>query len=114
MNTIQICMLASAGFAGTLSSYEPTARQRGWPIGSIFVAPAVVPTLIYLGVMALLLSATGVWAYHERMSWFWLLWVVLASFIGAVFIPNIFRSWSGAIAIVSAPALAVAALVIRA
>lgn len=113
MNSIQICMLAAAGFAGTLPSYEPTARQRGWPVGSLFVAPAVVPTFIYLGVMALLLSAIGMWAYHERMSWLWLLWVVLASFVGAAFIPNIFRSWSGAIALVSAPALAVAALLIR-
>lgn len=114
MNSVQVCVLASAAFAGNLSSYEPTARQKGWPVGSLFVAPAVVPTFLSLGVLALLLGAAGVWAYAGRVSWLWLLWVLLASFTGAAVIPSFLRSWSGAIALFAAPALAVAALVMGA
>jgi hypothetical protein len=107
MGTGQYCALLSSVFAGGLIAYQPTARQNGWPVGSIF-EKGVVPTAVYLGVMAWLFGVGAAWTWHGRASWWWLLWTFLSSLFGGAFIAPIFRTWSGAVSLMAAPTLALA------
>lgn len=107
----QTCALVSAAFCGAMVAYVPTARQRGWPVGSMFER-GIVPTGVYLCVMAFLLGVVGQWAWNDKASWWWLLWVVIASLIGAPFITSLFRSWSAAISLIGAPLLALGTVII--
>ncbi len=76
------CSLLAAAFAGALIAYVPTARQHNWPVGILFER-GTVPTAVYLGVAALLLGETIGWAWAGKTSWWGLLWIVLATFVGA-------------------------------
>ena len=112
MDTAHVCALLAAAFAGVLPAHLPTCRQRGWPVGSLF-ANQTFTTFMWLGVMAFLVGIVVTWALHDRVSWLWLLWILGVSFIGAAFVPVVFKSWSGAIALVAAPVLAVAACFLK-
>ncbi|MEZ0191835.1 hypothetical protein AB9X41_21800 [Ralstonia solanacearum] len=103
----QFCALLAAGFAGALVAYVPTARQRNWPIGELFKR-GIVPGAVYLGVAALLLGEAAGLAWAGKASWWWMLWITLASFVGAPLITSLFKSWSAALSLVVAPIMAVA------
>lgn len=109
MTTPQICAVLAAAFAGSLAAYVPTARQRQWPVGQLFER-GVVPTAVYLIVAVVLLGVTFGWAWSGKASWWWMLWIVLASFIGAPLITSIFKSWSAMLSLAAAPLLALAAV----
>lgn len=72
----------------------------------------VVPSAIYLGVAALLLGETVGWALVGKASWWWMLWITLASFVGAPLITSLFKSWSAALSLVGAPVMAVASILL--
>lgn len=112
MEMSQYCALLSAAFAGGLISYEASARRNGWPVGSIFTNGGAIPGAIFLGVMVWLLGVSGAWAWHGKASWWWLLWIVLSSFLGGAFLTPIFRTWSGAVSLIAAPVLAVLAVLV--
>ena len=102
MISTQACILLSAAFAGALDAYAPTARQKGWPTGQLFVQGGV-PFFVYLAVAATLLGIVASWAWSGTASWWLLLWAVLASFIGAPIITSFFKSWSAGLSLVAAP-----------
>ena len=111
MNIAQICAIFATAFAGAIISYVPAARQNSWPIGLVFQR-GILPLAVYLGVIALMLGAGVAWAWHGKTSWWWLLWLAIASFVGAAFITSIFKAWSGAVSIVVAPILAILAVML--
>lgn len=104
----QFCALVAAAFAGALVAYVPTARQHNWPVGKLFERD-IVPSAIYLGVAVLLVGEAIGWAWAGRASWWWLLWTILASFVGAPLITSLFKSWSAVLSLVAAPILALTA-----
>ncbi|CCF95696.1 hypothetical protein B7R78_0015305 [Ralstonia solanacearum] len=104
----QFCSLLAAAFAGALIAYVPTARQRNWPVGKLFER-GTVPATVYLGVAALLLGETISWAWAGKATWWGVLWIVLATFVGAPLITSLFKSWSAVLSLVAAPTLAMAA-----
>lgn len=109
MTISQLCALLAAAFAGSLAAYVPTARQRQWPIGQLFER-GIVPTAVYLIVAAVLLGIAIGWAWSGKASWWWILWIVLASFVGAPLITSLFKSWSAVLSLTAAPLLTLAAV----
>ena len=103
----QLCAVLAAAFAGALVAYAPTARQRNWPIGELFER-GIVPSAVYLGVAVLSLAETVGLAWAGKASWWWVLWIVLASFVGAPLMTSLFKSWSAALSLAAAPIMAVA------
>jgi hypothetical protein len=103
--------LLAAAFAGALAAYVPTARQRQWPVGQLFER-GTVPTAVYLLVAVTLLGVAFGWAWTGKASWWWLLWIALASFVGAPLITSLFKSWSAALSLVAAPILALVAVLL--
>jgi len=109
MTVPQLCALLAAGFAGALMAYVPTARLRQWPVGQLFER-GIVPTVVYLAVAVVLLGVAVGWAWSGKASWWWVLWIVLASFVGGPVITSVFKSWSAALSLLAAPCLAIVAL----
>jgi hypothetical protein len=111
MTIPQLCALLAAAFAGALAAYVPTARQRQWPVGQLFER-GTVPTSVYLVVAVVLLGLAIGWAWTGKASWWWLLWIVLASFLGAPLITSLLKRWSAAVSLVAAPLLTLGALLL--
>lgn len=67
MSYAQLAALLAAAFAGALVAYVPTARERNWPVGSLF-ARGIVPTATYLIVAVLVLGTTAGWALSGKAT----------------------------------------------
>lgn len=100
MTFSEICFYASAAFAGSIAAYPVIATYKGWPRGAVYANG--LSGLVYLVVMVVGLGFCGGLAYYEQSSWLMLLWMVIASFLGADFIPRIFGSYTGPLAILGA------------
>jgi hypothetical protein len=100
MTLSEICLLASVAFAGCIAAYPVIAINKGWPQGAVYANG--FSGLVYLVVMVVGLGFCGGLAYYEKSSWLMLLWMVIASFMGVAFIPALFGSYTGLLAILGA------------
>lgn len=100
MTLSEIYLLASAAFAGCIAAYPEISTNKRWPQGALYANG--FSGLVYLIVMALGLGFCGGLAYYEKLSWLMLLWMLIASFTGVAFIPVLFGSYTGLVAILGA------------
>ncbi len=100
MTFFEICFYASAAFAGSIAAYPAIAINKGWPQGALYVNG--LSGLVYLVVMVVGFGFCGWLAYYEQSSWLMLLWMLIASFTGVAFIPVLFGSYTGLVAILGA------------
>jgi hypothetical protein len=100
MTLSEIYLLASAAFAGCIAAYPAISTNKRWPQGALYANG--LAGLVYLAVMVVGLGFCGGVAYYEKLSWLMLLWMLIASFIGAAFIPVLFGSYTGILAILGA------------
>ena len=111
MSFLEILLLFAPAFAGAVMSHLETSRKYGWSVGEMF--SGAVPVFVYLSVMALNLGLAAGSAYYDKLSWWWLLWVVVASFTGAAFIPFILKSWSGIVSMIFSITLTLLAVAVN-
>lgn len=109
MNAGHIVVLLAIAFAFTLPAFVFAARQKGWPYGQIF-AKGKIPTMLAIGCISLLAGKLISATIHGDLSLLWLLYVPVACFFGAPLVLVLLGRWSGIVALVVAPALAVASM----
>lgn len=100
MTLSEIYLLTSASFAGCIAAYPAISTNKKWPQGALYANG--LAGLVYLVVMVVGLGFCGGLAYYDKSSWLMLLWMLIASFIGAAFIPVLFGSYTGILAILGA------------
>jgi hypothetical protein len=103
--------LLSTVFACCLLAYRITATERGWPMGSVYLSE--VP--IFLALMCIVVAMVRVifGAANGHFSWWMLLLILPAWFIGAPVALNLLKEKTGPAALIGAPLTAIAALFVR-
>ncbi len=107
MTADNLVMLLALAASSALAGFLSIADQKGWPRGAMF-SQSNVPIAIALGSVLVVAGRILAGITVGKLSWLWLLWTLVAFFLGGPLVLAILRKWSGLITLVAAPALAIA------
>ncbi|OGT93917.1 MAG: hypothetical protein A2286_13280 [Gammaproteobacteria bacterium RIFOXYA12_FULL_61_12] len=99
--------LLALAFSCALSGFVFAAKQKGWPRGEIFEEGGI-PTYVTIGCVMLVVGQLLAAATSGHIGWLWILWALLAYFVGGPVVMAILGRWSGMISLVAAPAFTIA------
>ncbi|MBX3306271.1 MAG: hypothetical protein KF751_09520 [Nitrospira sp.] len=112
MNTGQIILLLAFAFSCALPAFVFAARQKGWPRGEIF-EEGKIPTFVAIGCLAVLGGKLLAAIVSGQIGLFWLLWGVVAYFVGGPLLLAALGRWSGMISLIMAPVLSVTGIFLK-
>ena len=103
--------LLAIGLAFALIAYGGVAMERGWPSGTMHSTDK--PVFIALMIITISVSRIIYAIVHHGASWWIVALIVVAWFVLAPAIINIFKAWTTLMAILGGPILLITALFIR-